>query len=287
MGGIPPHLKVEPDSPIERGRAGTAGLNLWPAPALPENWFLCRTQCAGLSNSVQGLRVSVRREAFMGKAGGDRGSMRVTGTTLGRSFRDCSPAPGGASGAIVCLDGRGESGPHPRNPRTEGLTSRKVGGEPTFGAQQLKSRPPAADGADPVVHGLLVGLVHLVHVPGARGGKTNHFDRERGIATGPPGNANPEHAAGRNSKHTEARPGTRLRESSIVTSVVRAPIIYVARRGLNHEGDAHRSGPVEPVAAFGHVTGTRWDGLSPVSGNGPTRPQVPPALPQNWFQCRT
>jgi hypothetical protein len=194
--------------------------------------------------------------------------VRLTGATRGRSAEECSLAPGGASGAIVRLDGCGEPGPRRRNLLTEGLASRKVRSEPAFGAQQLKSGPPAADCAEPVVHGLLVGLVELVLVPGARGVQANPFDRERGIATGPPGNANTDHAAGRNSNHTETRAGTPVRESSVVAPVVRAPIIHVARRGLNHEGDTHRSGPVESVAPFGHRPGNQWDALSPVSGSG-------------------
>jgi hypothetical protein len=204
----------------------------------------------------------------MGKAGGDCRSVRLTRATRGRPVDGCSAAPGGASGAIVRLEGRGEPGPGRRNLRTQGLASRKVRSEPAFGAQELKSGAPAADGADPVVHGLLVGLVELVLVPGTRGVQTNPFDCERGIATGPPGNANSDHTAGRNSNHTETRAGTPARESSVVAPVVRAPIIHVARRGLNHEGDTHRSGPVEPVAPFGHGTGNRWDALSPVSGSG-------------------
>ena len=190
--------------------------------------------------------------------------MRTTRTTRGRSIEECSLATGGASGAIVFLDSRGESGPYPRNPSAEDLAGRKLRREPAFGAQQQKSRPRAPDGADPVVHGLLVGLVDLILVPGARGVETNHLDRECGIATGPFGNANSEHAAGRDSNYTESRAGTRLRETSIVAPIVSAPFVHVARRGPNHEGDTDCSGPVEPVSTFGHVAGNRWGDLSPV-----------------------
>jgi hypothetical protein len=205
--------------------------------------------------------------AFPGNPCGDSRWVRRTRTRRGSSVEDGSPGPGRASGAIVRLDRRGEPGPRVRDLGPEGLATRKVRGEPAFGAQQLKSRPRAADGGDSVVHGLLVVLVELILVPGARGVETNPFDRERGIATGPVANANPDHAAGRNSNNTEARAATRARESSVVAPVVRAPIIHVPRRGLNHEGDTHRGGPVEPVTLFGHVPGTRWADLSPESGN--------------------
>jgi hypothetical protein len=147
--------------------------------------------------------------------------------------RRTSPAPGGASGAIVRLNGRGEPGPRLPDPRAEFFAGREFRGDPAFGDQQLKSRPRAAGRADPVVQGLPVGLIDLVEVPGVGGIESNQIDRDRGFATGPPSNANPEHAAGRKSDHTEARAGTPARESSVVAPVVRAPIIHVARRGAN------------------------------------------------------
>ncbi len=164
----------------------------------------------------------------MDEVSSDRVWLRVTWTTRGRSVEDGSPAPRGASGAIVRLDGRGEPGPRPRDLRAERFAGREVRGDPAFGDQQLKSRPRAADGADPVVQSLPIGLVDLVEVPGVGGIQTNQIDRDHGIATGPLGYANAEHAAGRNSDHAEARAGTPARESSVVAPVVRAPIIHVA-----------------------------------------------------------
>jgi len=193
----------------------------------------------------------------MGRADGDRGWVRMTRTTRGRPVEDCSPAPRRSSGAIVRFEGLGQPGPRPRDLRAERFAGREFRGDPALGDQQLQSRPRAADGGDPVIQGLTVGFVDLVEVPGVGRIETNHIDRDRGIATGPPGNANPENAAGRESDHTEARAGTPPRESSVVAPVVRAPIVHVARRGVYHSGEAHRSGPVDPVAPFRHVLRNR------------------------------
>jgi hypothetical protein len=200
-------------------------------------------------------------------AGGDRGELRVARTTRDRSIEDGSPTPSGPSGAVVRLERRSEHGPRVRDLRAECFARRELRGQPAFGGDQLKSRPCAADGADPVVQGLLVGLVELVEVPGAGRIETDHIDREPGIPTGPPGHADTDHAVGRDSDHAEARAGTPLRESCVVAPVVRAPVVHVARRGVNEEGETHRGGPVDPVAPLGHGPVNRRTELSAVSGS--------------------